>query len=1539
MTRSIGRGDVAIVGMAGRFPGAPDVDAFSRNLRDGVESIVPVTAADLVSCGTDPSVLKQPGYVAAAAPIDDIDMFDAAFFGYSPREAESIDPQQRLFLESSWHALEDAGIDPAQEPDRVGVFAGCSMNTYVYQLYANAKYMAAVGPVQTLIGNDKDYLSTRVSYKLDLRGPSICVQTACSTGLVAVVLAAKALLSGECDVALAGAVTVRVPHRAGYWFQPGGMYAPDGHCRPFGADAQGTVFGSGLGIAVMKRLRDAVAERYNIRAVIRGAAINNDGGLKVGFTAPSLQGQTKVIKAAQAAARVDPSTIDYVETHGTGTPLGDPIEIEALSSAFAGRKDRTEPCAIGSVKSNVGHLDAAAGMAGLIKAVLMLENGEIFPSLHADPPSSVIPFEDTPFRVNTALRGWPAHPNPRRAGVSAFGIGGTNAHVVLEEGRPAEPDPRRRKFQLLTLSAATPTALNALSERFADHLAAHPEDDLADLAYTTQIGRRALRFRRTVISADSADAVKALRDRADPTRARPVAERSTIAFMFSGQGTQHHAMAAALYREEAEFAQAVDYCAERLKDPLGVDLRDYIADEPTSSVRAEEIDCRLRCTSLAQPALFVVEYSVARLLSAWGIEPNVMIGHSVGEWVAACLAGVWSLNDALALIAERGRLVGALPEGSMLAVAVAASDVAPLLGPRTSVAAVNEAGVTVVAGPHKEIDTLRSYLLTRGVQSQVLHTSHAFHSPAMEPAVTPLVKAVSEVPRSNPRIPYVSNVTGSWIQPDEATDPEYWGRHLLSAIRFAQGMNAVLESASVLVEIGPGNTLSRFTLRHPLHSGQPVVPTLPGPQEEASPRRLLEAVGRIWCTGGSPDWSRFHAPSGRRRISAPGYPFERRRHWVEAPTESCTGSAAAGNFSSQGGTEGRVRRDIAEWFAVPTWKTTPLPVASGSSRVRTWLVLDDGTAVGRALLSYLQASGASVVTVSAASTFARTAPDRFTVDPADPAHLQAAIRVLTAEGPPPDTVAHLWSVTDAEDSEPGIAGFETTQDRGFRSLLALAQALTASLPQSQRIDVVVAASGLHRVSGHEVLSPAKAPLLGPLRSMSQEYPQLAVRCLDIDMGDATKAKGIAEAIVAEVEADDGETVVALRAEQRLALRFDPLQLPTITAEQTPLRNDGVYLITGGLGNVGYNLAETLARHLRARLVLLARSGLPPRRTWSQVLASESAAADRVRRVSRLEDLGSTVMVRGVSLTDPEALGDVLDEAESSFGPLNGIIHAAGNIDPVGFPTIDQTGPAVVSGHFTPKAHGLLTLVATMTGRAPLDFWLLVSSLSSVLGGLGFSAYAGANAFLDAYVASRRGHPSTRWISVDWDAWDFTEPAAVTAISPAAGQEAFMRIMGAPDPGQLVVSATPLQDRLDRWTNLRSLRGTGHTGAAEKAAPARPESAGDYVPPATALERELAAIWQEVLGIQLVGARDNFFTQLGGHSLLATQLISQIRTRYGLDLPLPAVFEAPTLEQLANAVAALRSKAQQDPPPQRGPIIRRSPTRAVLQSDGRLQLLP
>ncbi len=1507
--------------MAGRFPGARDLESFWSNIRGGVESVVTVSDQDLLECGLDPSIRTEPGYVAAASPIDEIDRFDAAFFGYTPREAEAIDPQQRLFLETAWHAVEDAGVDPTRMDDVIGVYAGCAMSTYALQLYANPEFMASAGVLQTLIGNDKDYLATRVSYKLDLTGPSVGVQTACSTGLVAVVLAAQALVDDQCDLAVAGAATVRVPHRAGYWFQPGGIYAPDGHCRPFSLHAAGTVFGSGLGVVVLKRLEEAIAQHYNIRAVIRGAAINNDGGFKVGFTAPSLRGQTDVIAAAHASAGIDASTIDYVEAHGTGTALGDPIEVEALTNAFAMSTERRDTCALGSLKSNIGHLDAAAGIAGFVKAVLMLEAAELPPTLHLDDPATVIPFAETPFRVNTTLQPWPRRSHPRRVGVSAFGIGGTNAHVVLEAAPTFDPDRRRRSDQVLTLSAATPAALNSLCGQMAQFLRDHRDVDLADVAYTTQIGRRPLSFRRAFVCADVAGAIEALQDASSsPADASRAQDRPKIGFIFPGQGSQHTAMAGTLYRDEPTFAETLDHCADRLRPHLNLDIRDLIGCRPETGHDVRRREETLRQTSLAQPTLFAVEYATAAMLSAWSIQPVAMLGHSVGELVAACVAGVFQLDDALDLVAERGRLVEALPAGRMLAVPLCEDDVRPLLGSGSAVAAVNEANVTVVAGPFAEMDALEQQLASDGFPCQVLHTSHAFHSPAMDPAVAPLVDAVSKVKRAPNRIPVVSNVTGTWAAGDEAANPEYWGRHLRATVRFWEGLQSLFQATTLLVEVGPGTTLSRLTLRHPARTGQPVVSTLPGPGDEVSPKRLHEAIAGVWQSGGAVDWWGFHGDHGRRRVSAPPYPFESKRYWVEGPSTAPRSPAP----------DPIPARSVSEWFARPTW--TRCPAEGGApARSGTWLVFGAESPLALPLISRLRRSGRRVVTVGAGPEFHREGPDAFLVVPTDPGQISSLVEAIVSETGTPMAIAHLWTATGQEDPDPSADRFDAMQALGFGSLIALGQALTASLPGVGRLDVVVTTSGVQSISGHEALSPAKATLLGPARSMSQEYPQLAVRCVDVEMSDGTALDRIAELIEEEVSAEDGESLIGLRAGERFALRFPPAPLPARAARPDCLREGGTYLMSGGLGNLGYHLAEALARQVQARLVLLGQRDLPPKARWDTIMEAEDpenpGLALRLRRLRRLEDLGASVLYRAVDLSDVCALRGALDEAEECFGALNGVIHAAGNVDPTCFPTIDELRPEHASSHFGPKAKGLIGLVQAMMGRTPVDFWLLVSSLSSVLGGLGFSAYAGANSFLDSYAEAQRARSSTPWVSVDWDAWDFNEPSSPSAISTVNGQETFLRVLGDPSIARAVVSVAPLQPRLDRWTDLRSLCG-----------PLGPEPSRSHDGSAPHnREAEVTALWKETLGVEHVGLYDDFFADLGGNSLLATQLMSQVRARYGVDLPLKAFFDEPTVEEMCRVLETLEASPRGDDPPELGQIRRGRLTRAVLLSDGGVQV--
>jgi amino acid adenylation domain-containing protein len=906
---------IAIVGMAGRFPGAPDLAAFWANLRQGREAIRFFSDEELLAAGVDEAALARPHYVKARGALDGIELFDAPFFDIAPREAELIDPQHRLFLECAWHALEDAGYDPGRYPGAIGVYAGVSANMYLLRnVLANPEILQAGGANQAVLGADRDFLATRVSYKLDLRGPSFTVQTACSTSLVAAHLACRALLGRECDMALAGGISATVPQIAGYYYQEGAINSPDGHCRAFDAAAQGTVMGSGVGVVVLKRLSDALAAGDSIHAVIRGTAINNDGAVKVGYTAPSVDGQAAAIAMAQAVAGVSPDEIGYVETHGTGTPLGDPIEIAALTRAFRAGTRRTGFCAIGSVKTNIGHLDAAAGIAGLIKAALTLEHGEIPPSLHFREPNPRIDFAASPFFVNAERRDWPRGGAARLAAVSSFGIGGTNAHAVLEEAPVAAPAGASRPFQLLLLSARSAAALEAATGNLAAHLRRQPELSLADAAYTLQAGRRPLAHRRVVVARDVAEAQAALETR-DPervlTRIAGTGQRPVV-FLFPGQGSQYPGMGRGLYESEPVYRDAFDSCLEILSPHLGgLDLRSALAGEGRL----------LQETGLAQPALFAVEYALARLWMEWGVRPEAMLGHSLGEYVAACLAGVFSLEDALALVAVRGRLMQELPKGAMLAVPLPEEETLALLEDGISLAAVNAPALCVISGPEDAVEAVRARLAGRGVEARRLHTSHAFHSALVEPVLGPFTETVRKMRLSPPRIPYLSNLTGTWVRDSEATDPAYWARHLRQPVRFGAAVAELLrEPGRVLLEVGPGRTLAALARRQ-TERGAVVLESLRHPGVEAPDQAfLLGSLGRLWLAGAEVDWDGFHAREQRRRVPLPLYPFERQRYWIDGrsrPREPAEEPAAR----PQPAAPAHTRPDLATPYVEPRTDT------------------------------------------------------------------------------------------------------------------------------------------------------------------------------------------------------------------------------------------------------------------------------------------------------------------------------------------------------------------------------------------------------------------------------------------------------------------------------------------------------------------------------------------------------------------------------------------------------------------------------------------
>ncbi|MBQ1075644.1 acyltransferase domain-containing protein [Micromonospora sp. C31] len=864
-------GFLAVVGMAGRFPGAVDVPTFWNNLCAGVES---------VRILSEPTGDGRP--VDAYGVLDDGDLFDARFFGYPPQEALVLDPQHRLFLECAYHALEDAGYDPARYPGAIGVYAGGSTTRYAEAVRSQRHAMPFVDDWQIRLATGPDFLATRAAHKLGLRGPAVSVQTACSTSLVAIHVAAQAVLSGECDMALAGGATLHVPPpRGGY--TEGGILAPDGHLRAFDAGATGALGGSAVALVVLKPLADALADGDHVHAVLRGTAVNNDGGAKIGFTAPSVDGQARVIRAAHLVAQVEPATVGYIEAHGTGTPLGDPIEILALTRAFrAGQAKDTGWCGVGSVKTNVGHTDAAAGVTAFVKAALTVETGTIPPSLHFDQPNPEIDFASSPFRVVDKLTDWHST-GPRRAGVNALGIGGTNAHAVLEQPPVRGRTDPGRPWQLLPVSARDRTALDALGQALADRLATAGDTPLADIAWTLQVGRAAHPLRRFAVHGDTGDAASGFADAAERLGDGTATERPSVVFMFPGQGGQHLDMARELYTHEPEFRRHLDECCELAAPDLGLDLRDVLY--PDDRAEAQR---RLDTIAVSQPAVFVVEYALAQLWRFWGVRPAAVVGHSLGAYAAACVAGVLDLPDAVRLVVNRGRLLQGLPTGAMLAVELPEADLLPLLPAGLSVAAVNGPDRTTVSGPAGLVDEFHRQLTGRGVDARLLRIATAGHSALVEPVLAEFEAAVRQLRLAPPTVPFLSDMTGTWASTEQLTDPTYWSAHLRRPVRFGTALDTVLaDSPRLLLEVGPGRVLTTLARQHPAaHRAIAVAHSLPHPADPVSDlATALTAAGRLWSCGVQLDWAALHAGERRQRVKLPLYPFQRQRYLVERATE------------------------------------------------------------------------------------------------------------------------------------------------------------------------------------------------------------------------------------------------------------------------------------------------------------------------------------------------------------------------------------------------------------------------------------------------------------------------------------------------------------------------------------------------------------------------------------------------------------------------------------------------------------------------------
>ena len=932
--------DIAVVGMACRLPGAKNTEEFWSNLQNGIESIDFLSDEELLAAGVEKKKINDPAYVKARSSLAEFDEFDAKFFNLSPRDAAIMDPQHRHFLECAYECLEHAGHTPKRFKGSIGVFAGSGANLYlVHNLFSNPELVDEIGFFQVKhTGNDKDYLATRLSYCLDLKGPSINVQTACSTSLVAIHTACQNLLNGECDMALAGGVTIDVSLLAGYLFHEGEVLSPDGHCRSFDHKAKGTIFGNGVGVVALRRLEDAIRDGDTIHAVIKGSAVNNDGSSKVGYLAPSVEGQFQAIVQALGVANVPADSIAYVEAHGTGTIVGDPIEVRALSQAFQLQTKRNGFCGIGSVKTNVGHLDTAAGVTGFIKVVESIKHAKIPPSLNFEQPNPSIDFENSPFYVNTELRDWPEESQPRRASVNSVAVGGTNAHVIVEEAPLSKPSGPSRTWQTLLLSARSEAALEESTKKLKSYLQVNPDVNLGDVAYTLQTGRAEFENRRSVIVSSVADAVDVLQEGSTKQiqSAKCPDEPAELTFMFTGQGSQYVSMGREIYDSEPTFRKTVDRCAELLKEHLGFDLRQYLFARDLEPDEAAE---RLKETAIAQPALFVIEYSLAQLWIKWGLRPHALIGHSIGEYVAACIADVFSLEDALMLVAVRGRLMQEAPPGAMLAVRLSADELQQFLEPPLCLAAVNSVATSVVSGPTEAIEALQAKLKKEGVGSTPLMTSHAFHSAMMDGVLKPFAAEFTKVHLSAPKIPFVANVTGEWIKDSEATDPNYWVQQLRQPVQFAKGLATLFKTPDqIFLEVGPGSTLATLARQHPSRdSAREILFSLPHAQSAdstSSMQKLMTTLGQLWINGAEIDWDAFYSSEDRHRIPLPTYPFEHQRHWIEERKRELQPEVASIETKKKG------RQDFEDWFWKPTWQSKPL-VQKPDFDACNWLVFTD----------------------------------------------------------------------------------------------------------------------------------------------------------------------------------------------------------------------------------------------------------------------------------------------------------------------------------------------------------------------------------------------------------------------------------------------------------------------------------------------------------------------------------------------------------------------------------------------------------------------
>ncbi len=1470
--------EIAIVGMSCRFPKSHSLDEYWTNLCQGVDCLSRTPSLDSM----------EEHYVPVRGTLKDIDLFDASFFGFNPSDAAVTDPQHRLFLECVWEALEHAGIAPEKINEQIiSVFAGMTDSTYLHEyLLKNSWFLKEHDSFAQRIATSMSMLSTQTSYRLNLKGRSVNVNTACSTGLITVDHACQELLNGTSDVAIAGSSTIILPQEQGYTYQEGGILSPDGVCRPFSQQANGTVFSNGVGVVILKRVEDALADNDTIYALIKARSVNNDGGDKLGFAAPSINGQKACIRAALAQAGICAAQIDLVETHGTATALGDVIEFQALSSVYKNDTDKKQFCALGSVKANIGHTDATAGIASLIKTALCLYHKKIPPLIHFQSPNPELKFQESPFYVNTDLIDWNKKEHPRYAGVSAFGIGGTNVHLILSE---APQKPKRTDLivqdEILLLSAKNEGAFKDTLHALSSHITEHPEHYLTDIAYTLQKGREDFSYRGFIVGSDKKSIINGLPQLSSSFYNEDI--HHELVFLFSGQGTQYTGMAMELC-DSIPLVKHYMTLGSKLAEPYLHCSLFHLIQDPQSLLLKE--------TRYAQPALFIIEYALAKTLMDLGVQPEVLIGHSLGEYVAACLSEVFTFEDGVALICERGLLMQQAPAGGMILLEASNEELHHYLKEvPVDVALHNSTHQFVLSGASHAIIQLEALLKINNTPYKILPVEHAFHSQLMSSLEESFKELFSNITLSEPKIPIVSNVTGTWLSVAEAMSKEYWYRHMRETVQFCASIKRVLEDRHPLfIEIGPGQGLCQCVKE--LSQNKAIsVSTLPNYQKNVSERhQLLQALGILWTKGVPIKWDNLDVATQKQKLAIPTYSFQKQRYWVEAEP-----SLHIINPNDQ-----------AQKYK-PLWSHQKVHQSNITDLLyrieqHDWIIFEDELGLSQQFISTLKDHNIRPIIIRHASSYKKKNEFSYEINPKNKSDYLQMVRSLKAFLKNP-IILHCSSYTSFSSLLPDNKVINSQLDKTLYGLFYLYQTYSELNP-TREFKIAFLTHGLKKILGNEVVNPINASLIGASKVLMQENPDCYIKLLDLNMEECHHKKTSLIPNILRSLIDNPWTIERMMTFYRHGYEWNMtfgLIKKSLPVKNHRLRDKGVYLLTGGLGGIGLSFCDAIVSAIQSPTFILIARNIPPSEEYWDILIKEQAPGyEKIIRLAKLKQKGAHFLFFKADITNEAMLKKIFTECLSRVPTIHGVIHAAGVAEPDLANNKSKNNIQTVLG---PKLYGTYNL-AKMLHSISLDFVMLTSSLSTELGGIYYSDYAAANSALNSFNTEDFFPSASFIININWNTWNDVglafqaekndQPHFIglgNDISSTEGKNIFLTALNGSET-QILVSNKDIASYLTSFQELTQDSSTSQVKTERENICIKTH----FAPSTSKTESQLINLWEEILHINPIGINDNFF-DLGGHSLKSIKLLEKINGLFNKKLPASQLYLTPTIKELATTV--------------------------------------